>query len=115
MSALRPHITEVNTPGPVSRDVLETVAGAQGRQRVIVKVQGRAVAAVIALEDLERLKAFEEALEDRLDAEEADAILDAEETGPSGSRGGPVFARDSADARPASRVAWAELKRRLGL
>ncbi len=95
MDTARPTVTVVNTPGTVPKDVVTAVATSHGRQRVILQVEGRPVAAVIALEDLERLKALEEALEDRLDAEEAEAILDAEGAAP--------------------RVAWTDLKRRLGL
>jgi PHD/YefM family antitoxin component YafN of YafNO toxin-antitoxin module len=95
MDTARPTVTVVNTPGTVPTAVLTAVAASHGRERVIVEVNGEPRAAVIALEDLDRLQAFEAAFEDRLDAEEADAILDAEGDAPG--------------------VAWTDLKRRLGL
>jgi prevent-host-death family protein len=64
---------------------------AYGRERIVLTRRGKALAAVVPIEDLEWI----EELEDRLDIEAAKAAL--------------------ADAREHGTIPWEELKRKLGL
>ena len=66
-----------------------------GKERIILERRGEDVVAIVPVEDVRLLERLERDMEDRIDAAEADRILD--------------------DAKPGDFVPWEQVKKALGL